>query len=145
MLLPISEHHVWSCHVTAAVKQNCIWVWFRGCRLQYTPPKLHGCLLDVVLDLITRKVKDFTEQFRVPQNFCCHVPAVSFWHVVQCVHCVTYVCAAEKPPRFRQNENTQKRPPHDNQDLQRTDIDMRWLDVSFLHFMTTTFFCTTAC
>lgn len=33
---------------------------------------------------------------------------------------------AEKPPRFRQNENVQKRPPRDdNQDLQRTEVDFR--------------------
>lgn len=33
---------------------------------------------------------------------------------------------AEKPPRFRQNESAQKRPPRDdNQDMQRTESDFR--------------------
>lgn len=33
---------------------------------------------------------------------------------------------AEKPPRFRQNENAQKRPPRDdNRDLQKSDSDFR--------------------
>jgi len=35
---------------------------------------------------------------------------------------------AEKPPRFRQNENAQKRPPRDdNRELQRTEGDFRCL------------------
>ena len=57
-----------------------------------------------------------------------HVTGLTFQYGDLNKHNVTYLCVTEKPPRFRQNESAQKQPPRDdNRELQRTEIDFRWL------------------
>lgn len=48
-----------------------------------------------------------------------------YMYLTKYVVCVV-AFSVEKPPRFRQNENAQKRPPRDdNRDLQRPETDFR--------------------